>query len=193
MVTLAEAYAAEGLTLPRAAPDQKEHRLQGYRSISERFWNFVIPEPNSGCWLWMGACDRRGYGQMRARPKLLIATHVSLQLAGRPLPAGLMACHICDNPPCVNPDHLFAGTMKDNIRDAIQKGRAKKPPRKAVGCGLKAECWRGHPMAAVNLIFRSDGSRACRECSRIAKGELVARRAAVGLTARGTPRKELGC
>jgi hypothetical protein len=53
----------------------------------------------------------------------MLATHISLELVGRKLPRGLHALHHCDNPPCVNPDHLFPGTDMDNYQDSIKKGR----------------------------------------------------------------------
>lgn len=92
--------------------------------LGERFASHVSPEPNSGCWLWTGSCDRKGYGQIRVAPRVLkYATHVSLALVGREVPKGMAACHRCDNPNCVNPDHLFIGTQRDNIQDAKAKGR----------------------------------------------------------------------
>jgi len=71
----------------------------------------------------MGAVDRRGYGGLRVSKKLKLATHVALELAGRPLPSGMWALHSCDNPCCVNADHLFAGTHKDNVSDMMKKDR----------------------------------------------------------------------
>lgn len=96
-------------------------------SEAERFWRHVHPEPNSGCWLWSGA-HTRGYGQM-ARPHegSRLATHISLRLAGRPVPVGKIVCHHCDIPACVNPDHLFIGTHRDNSDDKREKGRATLP------------------------------------------------------------------
>src|SRR3954463_14241612 len=94
------------------------------KSVMDRFENLSIPEPNSGCLLWMGSCDRKGYAQLRiSKKQLKYAAHVALELAGRPLSKGLFALHRCDNPYCVNADHLFAGTQKDNIADMMSKGR----------------------------------------------------------------------
>jgi hypothetical protein len=119
----------------RANKIQAVHRRMS-RSLEERFWDYVIPEPNSGCFLWEGSVNTKGYGQIRVaqrgRASLRFATHVALELAGRPLPARLHACHTCDVPLCVNADHLFAGTQLDNMNDAHGKGRMKPPP---VMCG----------------------------------------------------------
>jgi hypothetical protein len=101
-------------------------------SLTAQFEAFISPKPNSGCWLWSGSLDRKGYGQIRVPGGVLrCATHVALELAGRALPAGMIACHRCDNPSCVNPDHLFHGTHKDNTHDMMRKGRHSPPPRRA--------------------------------------------------------------
>src|SRR5690606_13169392 len=63
------------------------------------------------------------YGQIHWRGRVRRATHVSLELAGRDRPDGTEACHRCDNPPCVNPAHLYWGTRQDNIDDAYARGR----------------------------------------------------------------------
>lgn len=94
------------------------------KSLAERFESKTIPEPNSGCLLWLGnVSSPSGYARMTINGKPRVASHIALELAGRPLPQGMYACHHCDNPGCVNVDHLFFGTQKDNIADAIKKGR----------------------------------------------------------------------
>lgn len=94
-------------------------------TLRERFEAKVSIEPNSGCWLWTGAYDGKGYGQMRIEGKNKIATHISLQLAGDPRTIDKpCALHKCDNPSCVNPAHLWWGTRKENTADMVSKGRA---------------------------------------------------------------------
>lgn len=79
--------------------------------------------------------DTRGYGQIRVDGESLRATRVSLQLAGRPIADGMYACHTCDVPLCVNPDHLFEGTQTQNLQDASKKGRIRLPGLRGDACG----------------------------------------------------------
>lgn len=83
-----------------------------------------IPDPSSGCWLWQHGRDSHGYGNAWHGGKHHGAHRVSWELANGPIPDGLCVCHKCDTPACVNPDHLFLGTHKDNAQDRDRKGRA---------------------------------------------------------------------
>lgn len=96
----------------------------------------------SGCWEWNGSRDRHGYGWIRNGDRTVKAHRASYAVHIRPVLAGETICHRCDNPPCVNPEHLFAGTMLDNTRDMIAKGRRR--PDKGYIKGTR------HPQAKLN-------------------------------------------
>lgn len=82
-----------------------------------------IPEPNSGCWLWVGQQHRQGYGCLMINGKFKLAHRVMYERFVGPIPDGMMVLHKCDIPSCVNPDHLFVGTQTDNMHDMCAKGR----------------------------------------------------------------------
>ena len=75
------------------------------------------------CWAWRGAIDQKGYGAVKVGGKKQSAHRVSWKLFRGPIPSGLCVLHHCDNPGCVNPEHLFLGTPRDNARDCVKKGR----------------------------------------------------------------------
>lgn len=89
----------------------------------ECFWDKVLPEPNSGCWLWTGATHHSGHGIFSVNHRTLGAHRWAWIHYRGPIPDGLYVCHKCDVPPCVNPDHLFLGTQLDNLQDMAAKGR----------------------------------------------------------------------
>lgn len=92
----------------------------------------VTPDKNK-CWEWTGAGRVRNYGGMRFKRKTWLAHRLCLLFSGRD-PRGKCACHHCDNPKCVNPSHLFIGTMKDNSQDMIKKGRHNASRGEDNGC-----------------------------------------------------------
>lgn len=79
----------------------------------------------SGCWEWSGTRNSGGYGDIRVDCRTTKAHRYSWEIHNGPIPAGMLVCHKCDNPPCVNPSHLFLGTARDNVNDMIKKGRAR--------------------------------------------------------------------
>lgn len=93
-----------------------------------RFWDKTNKNGPNGCWEWM-ACLRRGYGILSVNKRAQLAHRFSWELHNGPIPKGMHICHHCDNPKCVNPDHLFIGTHQDNMQDMVAKGRAVKGER----------------------------------------------------------------
>jgi hypothetical protein len=91
-------------------------------SQDERFWKYV--EKGDGCWTWNGSIGSAGYGQIYYNGKVSKAHRVSYEINKGPIPDGLWVLHECDNPACVNPDHLHVGTAQDNSDEKIKRGRA---------------------------------------------------------------------
>lgn len=95
----------------------------------ESFNKRWVPEPFSGCWLWIGAISegRTSYGQVQQNNKKTTAHRVSWELHKGNIPAGLFVLHQCDTGLCVNPEHLFLGTAQDNSADMKNKNRSYHP------------------------------------------------------------------
>ena len=99
-----------------------------YKETTEkRFWGHV--EKTTTCWLWQGGTDQDGYGIFSICSsgvrRSVRAHRYAYKLTVGPIPLGRLICHVCDTPCCVRPDHLFAGSNSDNMKDAIQKGRIR--------------------------------------------------------------------
>jgi hypothetical protein len=110
------------------------------RTPVEQFWANVAK--GDGCWEWQGVRKTEGYGRWGVGIKAYghggVAHRMSWILANGPIPAGMLVCHRCDNPPCVRPDHLFLGTAVDNNRDRDAKGRARWLDREFQPSGEKS-------------------------------------------------------
>lgn len=102
------------------------------------FWTQYIPEPNTGCWLWSAGYGAAGYGGARLNGRCEGAHRVAYILAVGPIPSGMSVCHRCDTRGCINPDHLFLGTVRDNLTDMRAKGRQARGEKlsRAVSAGL---------------------------------------------------------
>jgi len=111
------------------------------QSLLKRFEDKYIPVPESGCWIWTACCCSEGYGKIHDGIKLERAHRVSWEIHNGPIPKGdgyhgTCVLHRCDVRACVNPDHLFLGSIADNISDMIAKGRQRHSSLKGTAHGM---------------------------------------------------------
>lgn len=92
-------------------------------TLIERLDFYSMPEPNSGCLLWLASVDDDGYGELRWKGKMRRVNRLTWQAQRGPIPHGLCVCHTCDVPSCRNIDHFFLGTNEENSADRDAKGR----------------------------------------------------------------------
>lgn len=136
---------------------QPEVWRPGRPTAEQRFMAKV--DTSGECWEWTAKRDRSGYGRFWYREDASYLAHrAAYELFVGPIPDGLVVCHRCDNPGCVNPRHLWLGTMADNNWDKVAKGRASGPRSGA------PDCARGHPFDEVNTRWYR-GKRNCRTCA----------------------------
>jgi hypothetical protein len=144
-------------------------------SVEARFHALYVRGGADECWIWLGARSPLGYGRFRRDGRAQIASRVAYELAHGPIPDGRLVCHRCDNPPCVNPGHLFLGTDADNVRDMRRKGRAPRPWQLSV-----THCPQGHEYTPENT-YTHRNQRHCRACNR-AHQSAYAKRARAALS-----------
>jgi hypothetical protein len=130
------------------------------RRQRDRFWSNVDARGFDECWLWTGGKDKDGYGKVGFDYKHYRAHRVSYALSRDGIDPSLLVCHTCDTPSCVNPKHLFQGTVLINNRDRDAKGRN--------GRSLLTHCPQGHLYDEENTYrWGGDGHRQCLTCRRI--------------------------
>lgn len=131
-------------------------------SVLDRFWAKV--DRSGDCWIWQGARGVNRRGMLRPQFSIAGKSHPAYRalwiLLYGPLPDRIYVLHKCDNPMCVNPDHLFTGTQSENMLDAKAKGRLNFANSK------KTHCPQGHPYSGDNLVLDHKG-RDCRACRKV--------------------------
>lgn len=136
--------------------------------IRERIFKHSTPEPNSGCWLWLGGICEDGYGKMGAGRETLAHRLSYIEFIG-PIPAHLEIDHKCRVRSCVNPAHLQLLPHAENVRRRLPYERANSK---------KTHCKYGHPFDDVNTFFelwRGIVMRKCRQCRNLRQRERYAR------------------
>ncbi len=93
--------------------------------LARRLGKAIEVNPKSGCWEWQQSHNGIGYGTLTINKKRKYAHRLAFELVCGSIPSGLMLCHKCDNPSCINPEHLFLGTQTENMKDCSIKGRLK--------------------------------------------------------------------
>ena len=122
-----------------------------------RFWSKVNIKESNDCWEWQAGKHRQGYGVFKFDNKIQLAHRISWLLAHTEIPQGMVVMHKCDNPGCVNPDHLCLGTQKDNIHDMRTKGRGNNQK--------KTHCPQGHEYSVSNTSYNKKNGRVCKKCN----------------------------
>lgn len=128
-------------------------------SVYERLMKYSA-ENADGCRVWTRSVTHDGYGRLRVGGKMIGAHRVMYEIFNGPIPPAMYVCHHCDNPRCVNPEHLFLGTNRDNIIDAMKKGRHIVP---FVGYN---KCQKGHELTIFNTYFLRSGKKKCMICEK---------------------------
>jgi hypothetical protein len=130
-----------------AAPARRQGQHEVVSEL-DRFWLKTMPEPMSGCWLWIGNTSAQGYGTMYFHGENTPAHRAAWQLHRGPIGEGKEIDHLCKTRACVNPDHLRVITKSANLatRDLV-----------------RTHCLNGHPLTDDNCYFERDGRR-CKTC-----------------------------
>jgi hypothetical protein len=140
--------------------------MPNFVSVEDKIKKYV--NKTNTCWIWVGCKDRHGYGKVSVQGKVVLAHRAIYEFFSNKIPTGKLLMHSCDNPACVNPEHLSIGTHQDNYDDMIRKGRKGKPKR--IGRFRKEFCDYGHKR--ISYISNGRVRSRCQECIRISNNKI---------------------
>lgn len=143
------------------------------QEYASRFFSYVRVSDPSECWEWQGGKDKFGYGMFNTRvepgkKKVWIASRYAYTITKGDIPHGLHVLHRCDNPKCVNPNHLWLGTQRENMADMAKKGRRK--------IGSAPTCQKGHLRTEQSTRLDASGYPRCRICRNESEKARIRRR-----------------
>lgn len=130
-------------------------------SLKESFWNHVVPEPNTGCWLWTGELKPSGYARFTicrdGKKKKFAAHRFAYEVFIGPIPSGLQIDHLCRVRSCINPLHLEAVTQRENLLRGVGPSAIN---------ARKIYCTNGHRLPEIPTYYRCGPERVCIICKR---------------------------
>lgn len=142
---------------------QIETSYEAKQAMTDAFYAKVRVTSNDECWLWTGNTVRTGYGRIKVLGSYLYAHRISYAIHKGTVPTDKLVCHSCDNPRCVNPNHLWLGTYADNTTDMVNKKRHHELK--------KTHCPNGHEYTEDNIYWstrncRKNAQRKCAACQK---------------------------
>lgn len=144
--------------------EYKRSRGVDRRSVMQRFFESVVIDSREKCWIWTGAAAGFGHGRFWDGSKVVQAHRYSFKIFKQEPKTDSVIMHSCDNPPCVNPAHLFEGTQMNNVHDCIIKGRFKGHGASLL---IKGTCKKGHYIRCELDTIPSCGGKykRCKKCA----------------------------
>ncbi len=136
-------------------------------------------EKTDSCWLWTGYVTTRGYGYIGFLKRRWLAHRLFYTAFKGPIPDGLMVCHSCDVPACVNLDHLWLGSQGENVMDCLRKGRHLASRYGHYVDGVRTHCRIGHELSGDNLglVLKGKGKYVHKRCNACRRDQYRVKRA----------------